>query len=419
MIQPDPWAIARTTSGAPPPITVAVAERHPSAVGESSPITLTEPSRIAVPEHPPGDWRVNNFDLIRLLAALQVAVVHAFVHLKPGGPFFLMVRSVLELFPGVPVFFVISGLLISRSYEQSDSLRNYYRNRCLRIFPGLWVCLVASLGVILICGVGSLGSAGTGDWLLWWAAQMSVFQGYAPQFLTPLGTGMLNGSLWTIPVELEFYLLLPALYFVFGLRRRRQGDWLVLGVLLASLGVQLVLVYGLRRFARVAEYGFLFATLVPYLWMFLVGVLIQRNWVRVRGWFAHRGHWWVVGYVSICVVARWVGIGNGGNNMNPLFFVPLAGVVVGCAMSAPALADRVLGRRDVSYGTYIYHMLVINLMVEFGVGGGMWAVVGAVGVAVGIAVVSWGLVERPFLRGKRGALRGACETTAGGAAISN
>ena len=115
------------------------------------------------------------------------------------------------------------------------------------------MCLVASLGVILVCGVGSVGAAGTGDWLLWWAAQMGFFQGYAPPFLTPLGTGMLNGSLWTSPVELEFYLLLPALYFVFGLRRRRrQGDWLVLGVLLASLGVQLVLVYGRREFARVA-----------------------------------------------------------------------------------------------------------------------------------------------------------------------
>ena len=84
---------------------------------------------IAVAEPSSDDWRVNNFDLIRLLAALQVAVVHALVLLKPGGHLFQMVRSGLELFPGVPAFFVVSGLLISKSYEQSDSLRNYYRNR--------------------------------------------------------------------------------------------------------------------------------------------------------------------------------------------------------------------------------------------------------------------------------------------------
>ena len=33
------------------------------------------------------DWRVNNFDLLRLLAALQVAVVHSIGSLKPTGYF--------------------------------------------------------------------------------------------------------------------------------------------------------------------------------------------------------------------------------------------------------------------------------------------------------------------------------------------
>lgn len=95
-------------------------------------ITEQEPSA--------ADWRVNNFDLVRLLAALQVVVVHALMYLKPRGSFVHIARSGLELFPGVPIFFVISGLLISKSYEQSDCIRNYYRNRCLRIYPGLWVC---------------------------------------------------------------------------------------------------------------------------------------------------------------------------------------------------------------------------------------------------------------------------------------
>src|SRR4030088_1254426 len=85
------------------------------------------------------DWRVNNFDLLRLLAALQVAVVHSLGFLKPGYLASLLGGGLCR-FPGVPIFFVISGILISKSYEQSDSLRVYLRNRCLRIFPGLWVC---------------------------------------------------------------------------------------------------------------------------------------------------------------------------------------------------------------------------------------------------------------------------------------
>lgn len=101
------------------------------------------------------DWRVNNFDLLRLLAALQVAVVHSIGILKPTGYFASLLGVCLDRFPGVPIFFVISGVLISKSYERSDSLRDYLRNRCLRIFPGLWVCLVVSVAVILALGVGS------------------------------------------------------------------------------------------------------------------------------------------------------------------------------------------------------------------------------------------------------------------------
>jgi peptidoglycan/LPS O-acetylase OafA/YrhL len=360
----------------------------------------------AMNEPSPADWHVNNFDLIRLLAALQVAVVHAIVDLGPTGYFVQIMRSGLSLFPGVPIFFVISGLLISKSYEQSDSIHNYYRNRCLRIFPGLWVCLVVSVGVILISGVGSIGPVLTHDWLLWWAAQMSIFQNYDPAFLEPFADGMLNGSLWTIPVELEFYLLLPALYFMLRLHRRR-GHVLVLTVLVTSLAAQLVLVHGRRRFPWLTDYDFLIVTLVPYLWMFLVGVLIQRNWSRLRGCLARRAHWWLLGYLLLCIVARRLRIDAGGNNINPIFLLPLAGLVISCAMSAPSLSNRILHHRDISYGTYIYHMLVINLMLQFGVRAGVLSVVAAIVISLALAAMSWAVVEKPFLMAKRSALRAA------------
>jgi peptidoglycan/LPS O-acetylase OafA/YrhL len=365
------------------------------------------PEKVSVgasPSRDAADWRVNNFDLIRLLAALQVAIVHAIVNLKLTGSFVHILHSGLELFPGVPIFFVISGLLISRSYEQSDSIRNYYRNRCLRIFPGLWVCLVVSVMVILFGGLGSIGAVFTRDWLLWWAAQMSFFQSYNPAFLKSFGNGTLNGSLWTIPIELEFYLLLPALYFMLRLHRRR-GHALVLTVLLASLVAQFVLVYGRRLFPWLTDYSFLFLTLVPYLWMFLVGVLIQRNWSRVRGCLAHQAHWWLLGYTLLCVVAKRLGIDDGGNNVNPMFLLPLAGLIISCAMSVPDLSERILNHRDISYGIYIYHTLVINLMLQFGVRGGVLSLMAAFMITVALAAMSWAVVEKPFLMSKRGALR--------------
>lgn len=48
----------------------------------------------------------NNFDLIRLFAASQVMVGHAVAHMKL--PFPVFAEYLLNAFPGVPIFFVVS-----------------------------------------------------------------------------------------------------------------------------------------------------------------------------------------------------------------------------------------------------------------------------------------------------------------------
>jgi peptidoglycan/LPS O-acetylase OafA/YrhL len=360
-------------------------------------------SGIGLSEGLASDWRVNNFDLLRLLAALQVSLGHAIGILKPTGYVAHLLGGGLVRLPGVPIFFVISGVLISKSYEHSNSLRDYLRNRCLRIFPGLWVCLVISVAVILALGVGSFARITAPDWLVWWAGQMSIFQNFQAAFLEPLNTA-LNGSLWTIPVELEFYIVLPALYGILRLRRR-LGNMRLLAIALASLVVQLLIVGGRPSGGLARAYSLLQVTLVPYLWMFLVGALIQRNWSTVRGWLVGRAPWWGLGYLLLCVAGRWLGVGTGSNNMNPVYLLPLAGLIVSLAMSAPRLSDRILRHHDVSYGLYLYHMLVINLLVGLAAPSGWASFAAAIIVSLGLAALSWTLVEKPYLTGKRGALR--------------
>jgi peptidoglycan/LPS O-acetylase OafA/YrhL len=349
------------------------------------------------------EWRVNNFDLIRLLAALQVAIVHIVSYLKPSNPGVALAGFGLGLFPGVPVFFLISGLLISRSLEQSASLKSYYRNRCLRIFPALWVCLLLTLGVILACGVTNIGVAPVTDWLVWWADNMTGLESYHPAFLDSIGTGQINGSLWTIPVELEFYLLLPAIYSVLKLRQQRRNAPLLL-LLILSAAIRVACVHG-APLSRMGAADLVLPTVIPYLWMFLLGVLAQRNWQAIRPWLAGRFHWWLLGYLLARAAAvRWH-VASGGLEINPVFFLPLAGVVLAGAMSARSLSNRLLRRNDISYGTYIYHMPVVNLMVQYAAAASIWSVVIALAASLGLAGVSWRLVEKPFLAQKHGAMR--------------
>jgi peptidoglycan/LPS O-acetylase OafA/YrhL len=257
--------------------------------------------------------------------------------------------------------------------------------------------------VILALGVGSLGQITTPDWLLWWAGQMSIFQNFQPTFLEPLSTG-LNRSLWTIPIELEFYIVLPTLYGILGLRRR-FGNMRLLAIALASLAVQLLIVNSHRSVGQVRAYSLLHMTLAPYLWMFLVGVSIQRNWSTVRGWLLGRAHWWGLGYLMLCATVGWLRVDTGGNYISPVYLLPLAGLIVSLAVSAPQLSDRILGHHDVSYGLYLYHMLVIDLMVGGAAPSGWASSAAAIIASLALAALSWILIEQPCLRGKRGALR--------------
>jgi peptidoglycan/LPS O-acetylase OafA/YrhL len=94
-----------------------------------------------------------------------------------------------------------------------------------------------------------------------------------------------------------------------------------------------------------------------------------------------------------------------GNDIPP-YLVPLMGVtVLSAAYARPKLGHRLLGGNDLSYGLYIYHMPIVNLLINIGcIGSLAWVSLSLVASTV-CAAGSWLLVERPFLRRKRAALR--------------
>ena len=153
--------------------------------------------------------RANNFDLIRLFAALQVAVYHTMEHLE----YQYVGWGVKFPFPGVICFFVISGFLITSSWDRNPSFTKYIKNRFLRIIPALWTAFFI-LVIVLAC-FGYINSATIKRPQFWFycVGQLTLFQFYTPDFLRTFGVGCPNGSLWTIPVEFVFYLILPLLIY--------------------------------------------------------------------------------------------------------------------------------------------------------------------------------------------------------------
>ena len=84
----------------------------------------------------------NNFDAIRMLAALLVIYGHSYPLLGVAGPGWLgsSVQTV-----GVKIFFCISGFLIAKSWFGDGNVERYLLKRSLRIFPGLF------LNVLVVC----------------------------------------------------------------------------------------------------------------------------------------------------------------------------------------------------------------------------------------------------------------------------
>jgi peptidoglycan/LPS O-acetylase OafA/YrhL len=91
----------------------------------------------------------------------------------------------------------------------------------------------------------------------------------------------------------------------------------------------------------------------------------------------------------------------------------MGATVLAVAYSAPWLSSRVLKGNDLSYGLYIYHMPVVNVAVQSGTSGSPLAIAGILATSVALAFGSWKLIERPFLRRKRNALRVVTSATSG------
>lgn len=217
----------------------------------------------------------NNFDLIRLLAALQVVVTHGDRFILAWGG---VLSPALEFLPGVPVFFLISGFLIAASYERSSTMRSFARKRALRIFPALWACLAGTVLILLLTGYLSSVNAGFGQLLLWLAAQATILQFYNPEIVRHFGAGIVNPALWTIGVEIQFYIAMPFLAAIFH-RSRALYLFVFAAFALISASYSLYLDVNLGDELAVKLLGVSF---IPWIAMFMVGNLAWFHWKAIR-----------------------------------------------------------------------------------------------------------------------------------------
>ncbi|MFT3788728.1 MAG: acyltransferase [Tepidisphaeraceae bacterium] len=213
--------------------------------------TATSPSPVAAPTleslaTPPAATtslrksHANNFDFLRIFLACLVVVSHSFVLSQGTEENEPMRRLTPQLitFGSIAVngFFIISGFLITQSWEASVGVLDYFVKRIARIYPAFIVACIVGLFIIPKLSIGTWWNEGSPS------PKMAVFDVLRlrgvwnvkalPDNPFPFIT---NGSLWTISYEFLCYVGVAILGLLTLLRRR--------GVLLTLFAASLVLTY--------------------------------------------------------------------------------------------------------------------------------------------------------------------------------
>lgn len=172
--------------------------------------------------------RRNNFDALRLIAALTVMVGHAWA--LTGVPRAPLLGGHLIHHDAVYVFFAISGYLIASSWARSPHPLRFLRNRVLRIVPALAVVVLVTvfvIGPLVTTDAGYFGRPATWSYL---GNIGMVAQYRLPGVFESNPTTSVNGALWTLGAEFACYLGVLAV----GLLARRRAP-LVFAVLIVPL----------------------------------------------------------------------------------------------------------------------------------------------------------------------------------------
>ena len=167
----------------------------------------------------------NSFNALRFVFCVIVIIGHSLDISHTEWLF----RNWIDMHISVCGFFILSGYWVTKSYLKNKNPKSFYTKRFLKIFP-LYLITVLCCAILLVF----FSTLSPKDYfcnpLFWkyvfWNCITLNF--IAPSLPGVFGGNPINGALWTIKVELGFYLILPLLVYILDKlsTRRRQNIFL-------------------------------------------------------------------------------------------------------------------------------------------------------------------------------------------------
>jgi len=336
--------------------------------------------------------RQNNFNFLRFYFALVVVIGHLIevsdlAALKKFAPYF-------STYISVTAFFCISGFLITNSYLNTDSLQNYFKKRAARLLP-------AYILVILICSVflSLVSSYPFRDYFChpqlfkYLAANLSFMNFIQPclpgVFSNDVPSCAVNAALWTLKIEVSFYLIIPFLLFCLN-KIEKKYLFLVpmyfLSILYKNYFEQLSNTSGNEIYSLLAH------QLPGFLSYFISGISLYYYY---DFFIKNKRILFIAGLILFIAERKF-----GWEVLTP---VSLSIIVFTFAFSFKQL-NAFAKHGDISYGIYIFHYPIMRIITDLGYFKkynpylvSMFTIL----IIMFVALLSWHFVEKRFLKSNK------------------
>lgn len=341
----------------------------------------------------PFDQRENNFDFIRMFLAVLVIFSHSYP-LGTGSeslePFNRATRhQVTGGHMAVDLFFIISGFLITASYERSRTFGSYLKKRFFRIYPAFIVAMVVCAVIFVPLGGGRLAGPHASLHLVDFLVQTVQLQQFHVQGVFPRnpGAGIMDGSVWSIPFEFWCYIGV----MILGISRLLRSNAALIALFIITIAVGVLFsVYGWNIGGKILGvifgYPVFWARLLP---MYIAGIVAYRLRAHLR-----LTRSWILSACGLLIAAASLPHGW------PLLFPVVGAYLVLVIAYSPSIRLHGWNRfGDFSYGTYLYAFPIQQLVVHWaGHPMAPWRLFcTATPITVCCAALSWHGVEKWFL----------------------
>lgn len=331
----------------------------------------------------------NNFNFLRFYFAFVVVIGHlieisGIQSFQKFAPFFKTYISVTS-------FFCISGYLITSSYLNTSSLKDYFKKRAARLLPAYIFVILVSAVFLSFLSTYPFSTYFTHPSFFKYLISNLTFLNFIQPclpgvFQNDFTSCSVNGALWTLKIEVSFYLIIPILLYY--LNKVKKKYCLLIVIYICSVAYRIFFEY-LSTVQSNEFFTFLSRQLPGFMSYFVSGIALYyyfEVFIRNKN--------------ILLIFGLTIFIGERLMSLEILTPLALSIIVFYTAFSFKPL-NSFAKKTDVSYGIYIFHYPIMKIASHYGLFEKYNPLVISILIIFCVLIISflsWHIIEKQFLK---------------------